>query len=217
LKEIDKILIIAPHPDDEIFGCAGLIQKRIHEKKEVHVIILSGGEGSHAGCCKIDNRKLINTRRSLSVKASEILNLPVNQLHFMNYPDGGIHFNHPETGHLKELIHTLRPDAIFVPHTKEGWSDHIEAGTIIRKLLSNTPAIEIYEYCVWFWYYFSWKSDWKNAYLIKMNKTEHQLKNKAIDAYILPKAPCGKPWSGVLPATFIWGNRWSKELYFKEI
>lgn len=28
-----------------------------------------------------------------------------------------------------------------------------------------------------------------------MNKKEHAVKLKAIDVYIEPKAPCGKPWS----------------------
>ena len=33
--------------------------------------------------------------------------------------------------------------------------------------------------------------------------------------YILPQAPCGMPWSGVLPEMFVKANRWNKELYFE--
>jgi LmbE family N-acetylglucosaminyl deacetylase len=209
------ILIIAPHPDDEVLGCAGLIQKLITAGKEVHVIILSGGEASHNGCCPIDKQTLINERRQLSIKAAKLLNLSKEHLHFLNYPDGDIKFENPETIQLKELIHTIQPNAIFVPHDKEGWSDHIEAQNIIRKLISEETSTELYEYCVWFWYYNSWNIDWKNGYLIKMNSAEHQLKNKAINAYIYPKASCGKPWSGDLPRVFVKANRWNKELYFK--
>ena len=75
--------------------------------------------------------------------------------------------------------------------------------------------IRLYEYCVWFWYYNTWKIDWKNAQLLNMTKEEHLKKKKAIDKYIYPKAPCGKPWSGTLPKIFIHANRWNKELYFK--
>ena len=48
-----------------------------------------------------------------------------------------------------------------------------------------------------------------------MTPSEHELKMKAMDAYIRPLAPCGNPWSGVLPKVFVDANRWNKELYFK--
>lgn len=55
----------------------------------------------------------------------------------------------------------------------------------------------------------------ENAQLLNMTKEEHLKKKEAIDKYIYPKAPCGKPWSGTLPKIFIHANRWNKELYFK--
>ena len=76
--------------------------------------------------------------------------------------------------------------------------------------------IRLYEYCVWCCYYNTWKIDWKNSQLLNMTKEEHLRKIEAIDKYIYPKAPCGKPWSGGLPNVFIEANYWNKELYFKQ-
>lgn len=212
---LSKVTIVAPHPDDEAIGCSGLIQRLLKEAKEVHVIILSGGEQSHATCCNINKQDVIEARKKLSLQATAILGLPQQNLHQLNYPDGNIRFNHPETERLQTLLKILQPTAIFIPHRKEGWSDHLEANSIVQKLLQKDKTIPIYEYCVWFWYYNSWKSDWKNAYLLRMNEDEHAIKNNAIDSYIYPKAPCGRPWSGTLPGVFIKANRWGKELYFK--
>lgn len=39
----ERILIIAPHPDDEVLGCSGLIQRSLKEGKAIDVVILSGG------------------------------------------------------------------------------------------------------------------------------------------------------------------------------
>lgn len=100
----DKVLIVAPHPDDEVLGCSGLIQRMIENGKQVHIVILSGGGKSHQGCCHIDESTLINSRRNLSRKAAEILGLPLNQLHLLDYPDGNISFNNPETQRLQTLI-----------------------------------------------------------------------------------------------------------------
>lgn len=211
-----NIIIVAPHPDDEALGCSGLIQRMIENGKQVHVFILSGGEKSHQGCCHIDDSTLIDSRRNLSRKAAEILGLPLNQLHLLDYPDGNISFNNPETQRLQTLIEKISPDAIFVPHKGEGWNDHIEAGKIVREIIrTKSTPIQLYEYCVWFWYYNTWNLDWKNAFVLKMVQKEHQMKLKAIDVYIKPLAPCGNPWSGVLPHIFVKANQWNCELYFK--
>ena len=215
LATFDKVLIVAPHPDDEVLGCSGLIQRLLKEGKRVDIVILSGGGKSHTGCCQIDEATLIESRRNLSRKAANILDLPLENLHFLDYPDGCIAFDCSETEQLKKLIKTLQPKAIFVPHKGEGWSDHLEAGRIVRALIGEMSGVSLYEYCVWFWYYNVWNIDRKNAYVLKMTEEEHFRKNEAIDAYVRPKAPCGNPWSGVLPSVFVWANRWRKELYFR--
>lgn len=212
----DSVLIVAPHPDDEVLGCSGLIQRLLNKGKQVDVAILSGGGKSHAGCCEIDESTLIESRRNLSRKAAEILGLPLENLHFLDYPDGSIVFDCSETDRLKKLIETLQPKVIFVPHKGEGWSDHLEAGRIVQKLVGEMADVLLYEYCVWFWYYNVWNIDRKKAFVLTMTEEELSRKNEAIDAYIKPKAPCGNPWSGVLPSVFVWANRWRKELYFKE-
>ncbi len=39
-----KVLILAPHPDDEVFGCGGLIAKMIRQNCEVYVLYITVGE-----------------------------------------------------------------------------------------------------------------------------------------------------------------------------
>ena len=71
LKQVgDRVLIVAPHPDDEVLGCAGLVQRLLSTGWQVDVVILSGGGRSHAGCCDIDETELIDRRRQLSRKAA---------------------------------------------------------------------------------------------------------------------------------------------------
>lgn len=210
-----NVLIVAPHPDDEVIGCGGLIRRLVEKGQRVDVCILSGGGKSHNGCCDIDEHTLIEARRNLSRKAAEIISLPIDHLHFLNYPDGSISYDNENTPQLQKMITELKPDAIFVPHKGEGWSDHIETGKIVREMLKDGGTFHLYEYCVWFWYYNVWNIDWKQAYVLRMTKEEQDIKNKAMNSYILPKAPCGKPLSGVLPKVFVDANRWDKELYFR--
>lgn len=209
-----KNLILAPHPDDEVFGCAGFIQQQIFAGKEVYIIFMTQGESSHKDCCKVEQNELLSERAKLTDKVLTILNVNKDNIFRLSYPDGSLCYSSKETQKLKNLIEHINPDAIFVPHSREGWNDHIETHNIASKLIKD-KNIELYAYCVWFWYYNVWNIDWKNAFTLLMSKKQLKLKSQAIDTYIYPKAPCGKPYSGVLPKVFVWANRWKKELYFK--
>lgn len=208
-------LIIAPHPDDETIGCAGLIQQLLATGKRVDIIYMTGGGKSHSGCCDIDETTLIESRRNLAKKSAAILGLPQENLHLLDYPDGGIAYECNETGKLRNLLKKLNPETVLIPHKGEGWDDHIKTGEIVKSLLKDSNTTAIYEYCVWFWYYNVWNIDWENARTVTMTNEQHKKKLQAMDAYTKPLAPCGKPWSGVLPEVLIEANQWHKELYFK--
>ena len=209
----DKTVIIAPHPDDEVIGCAGLIQDLVERGTPPHVIILTGGEGSHRGCCNTSAEEIIAARHQLTLKAAITLGLPEFHIHCLSYPDGGVAMEHPETERLRELLTQLSPKSLFVPHRGEGWSDHLQAAEITKALMAEKKAV-IYEYCVWMWYYNVWHLDFKQACVFRMSRVQHQRKLRAMEQYVTPLAPCGKPWSGVLPKPFLKAARWSRELYF---
>ena len=216
-------ILFAPHPDDEVFGCCGLMQRLLAEGKQVELIIMTGGGKSHSSCCDINEDELIRNRRQLTRDAASIYGLSEEHIHFLDYPDGGVQFNDENTEELKRVLSVINQSAagkttsVFYPHSVgEGWSDHLRTSEIAKRLCASIiPDAKQYEYCVWFWFYNCWKIDWKNAFTLKMTKQEYSNKLKAIDAYIEPKAPCGKPWSGVLPSVFLWANKWNRELYFR--
>ena len=210
-----RVLIVAPHPDDEVFGCAGLVQQLVQSGTQVDVAIMTGGGKSHAACCDLDEATLIRKRRELARMAAQIVGLPEPHLHFLDYPDGGIRFDHPETERLRALFRELRPDAVFVPHAGEGWPDHVETGRIVRRLVMDCADVDVYAYCVWFWFYNVWRIDWSSARMVRLTPEQHRAKLSAIHVYVSAKAPCGRPWSGVLPRVFVWANTWNRELYFK--
>lgn len=214
LPLIGSTLIIAPHPDDEVIGCGGLISKMVTEGNAPHIAVLTGGEGSHRDCCTAQPKEIIEARRGLTREALKILGVPEENLHELNFKDGSIGKFQEETAALLKLIEVLKPKRILVPHWGEGWPDHLAARELGLKLAPQ--GTEVWEYCVWMWYYNVWRGlDWKNAVKVELNSEERQLKLKAMDAYIKPLAPCGNPWSGNLPKIFIDANSGKRELYFK--
>ena len=207
-----KIVIVAPHPDDEVMGCGGLIQRMHGQGCDIHIFVLTGGEGSHRGCCKMAGEQIIDARRALCKGIDNSLGIDSEHLHMFSYPDGGIAYSHEETERLRFLLHWIKPDAVFVPHWGEGWPDHVNTRAIVKSILGK--EIPLFEYSVWLWYYNVWRLDWKNMRVLRMTTEEQKRKLKAVDDYVTPKAPCGIPWSGVLPDIILQLARWNMEIFF---
>ena len=60
------LLVLAPHPDDEIFGCGGVLAQAKGSGVEVHVVILTDGSAQGEA----------ETRRAEAVEAARRLGLP---------------------------------------------------------------------------------------------------------------------------------------------
>ena len=45
----ERVLVLAPHADDEVFGCGGLLHQLAEQKASIEVLILSDGAGGIEG------------------------------------------------------------------------------------------------------------------------------------------------------------------------
>lgn len=208
------VLIVAPHPDDEVFGCAGLIQDLLQQKKKVTILILTRGENS---CPEYNPEEIKQKRTELAYEAANIIGVDGRDIVWGNFPDGKIKEQDPND--LLNIIQKINPDTIFIPHPQEGWSDHEHTQQYILKGVKKmNPSIKCFFYCVWFWFSMPYSKftqvDWKQARIFLMSNSFYQKKIKAIDAYVKPLTNWGKPYSGDLPKEFIFANRWKVELYF---
>lgn len=117
----ERLLALAPHPDDEVFGCGGLIALHNQEKRDVHVVVVSDGTQSNQGsedASDYRDRREAESRAGLEV-------LGGGAIEFLRLPDRGLSRSAelPET--LAELLQKLRPDLVLVPHPLEIHPDHV--------------------------------------------------------------------------------------------
>lgn len=99
LKRSDRLLIVAPHPDDETLSLAGLIQQALKLKVPVKVIMMTNGDG-YKRAAAIDTKDLLptyadflklgNDRHKETVAAMGKLSLARKNIEFLCYPDGGV-------------------------------------------------------------------------------------------------------------------------------
>lgn len=94
----DRILILAPHPDDEVLGAAGIMQRAVHLKVPLKVVFLTYGDSNqwsfllyrkHFVIMPKAVQKMGDVRRQEAIAAASILGVDEKNLTFLGYPDFG--------------------------------------------------------------------------------------------------------------------------------
>jgi N-acetylglucosamine malate deacetylase 1 len=132
------VLVIAPHPDDEVIGCGGAIQLRVERGERVAVVFLTSGE---LGLKSLPRREAWRIRESEARQAARILGLA--KLYFLRQPDWMLGEHVPATARLlSKILETEKPDIIYLPHPKDGHPDHQATLPILRAALRRHRALE---------------------------------------------------------------------------
>ncbi|MFY7951677.1 MAG: PIG-L deacetylase family protein, partial [Armatimonadaceae bacterium] len=134
----DRILIVAPHCDDETLGAGGLIETARRRGVPVKVVFLTHGDGFRIAASlalrevspgPTDYLRFGEHRRSEAIAALTRLGVSPADIHFLGYPDQGLKMvwdttSSPDTAFRSRFTETTRvpypsayrPDA---PHTAE--------------------------------------------------------------------------------------------------
>lgn len=127
-----KILVIAPHPDDEIFGCGGTLLKL--DPKNIHITYLTSGRPSNS--LEREN------------EASTICQSIGWSYNFLQLTDGLIEIQGSASDKLAAEINAIRPSFIFLPFLLDDNLDHRKANQLLANtvpLLKVTPEIWAYQ------------------------------------------------------------------------
>ena len=148
-----KIVIVAPHMDDEALACGGLIAKLPH-RDCVHIIYATDGMKSPApiipGRDKI-SPDLGKNRMRESIEGMKILGVPAQNLHFLCLPEAQLK-KHISTlrSLLSDAIRRIAPTHIFVPFRNDRHPDHLAVNhAVISGLQESGQLIEYFVYYRW--------------------------------------------------------------------
>lgn len=97
LADIERVLVIAPHPDDETLGAGGAIQLALAGGAEVKVVVVTNGDGQAVAPLVLRHQFLARSadyiitgeeRQVETLAAMKALGLPAGSVVFLGYPDG---------------------------------------------------------------------------------------------------------------------------------
>jgi LmbE family N-acetylglucosaminyl deacetylase len=106
----ERLLVLAPHPDDEVIGCGGLVAQHLRERRAVRVVIATdGAEGGDASLREEESRRGIAT-------------LGPAEVGFLRFADRTLG---DDVGpRIREQLLAFHPDLILVPAPGEIHPDH---------------------------------------------------------------------------------------------
>lgn len=93
-----RIMVIAPHPDDEVLCCAGVLQEALARRLPVRLVFLTYGDSNEWSFIAYNKRptvfagtarKMGKLRRDEALAAAALIGVPNESIVFLGYPDHG--------------------------------------------------------------------------------------------------------------------------------
>ena len=136
-----RVLVLAPHPDDETFGCGGALALHAGAGDPVKVVFLTNGAaGDTSG--KTGKGQYVKLRQDEAVKACACLG--VTAFEFWSYEDRSLAGSHGVLRRMIDLLEDFRPQLVYAPSPLEFHPDHRAACFLLCDAIgSYRPDLDI--------------------------------------------------------------------------
>jgi LmbE family N-acetylglucosaminyl deacetylase len=119
-----RVLVLAPHPDDEAIGPGAtlVLHRRLGDPVEV-LFVTTGEHGDNGGRMPATDYVALRRREAQAAAGT----LGVQRTEFWDYPDGMVVTESDlaaVSARLTEHLVATRPDVVYAPHAGEQHSDH---------------------------------------------------------------------------------------------
>ena len=179
-----RVVLCAPHPDDEILPCAGALRER--GEGPLTILAITNGEMSHPRY-----RDVLREARPRETLASiEALGI-VAEIERLGFPDGGLEARLPAlTQSIAE--HLCPGDHLISPWGLDGHPDHeatYHAAAAAAKLAGAAPPIEV---PIWGWHWCSPGRNpfpWSRAVKVPLSFESRERKQRAIAQFSTQISP----------------------------
>ena len=143
------MVVVVPHPDDEILGVGGLIARQRALGVDVTILAVTDGENAYPDSS--EPVSLGHLRRREQTEALRRVGVPENSIVRLQLPDSNV------MAHLPELVVRLSPYVSSQTHLLAPWRgdfhpDHEACGLAAETIARTTNAL-LTSYFFWTWHH----------------------------------------------------------------
>ena len=185
LKNTQRICIFAPHPDDEILGCGGLLQIMAARGHPIILFSVTNGTQSHPHSTIYPPEKLAYVRPQETQHALAVLGLTQQVEHvLLDLPDGEVY--QQQAVLTKKIVPYLGADDVLVaPFIHDGHPDHEATGQVVQRLALQ-HGLTFWQVLIWAWHWAvpaDHRIPWHSARKLNLNNDQLQQKRAAIACF----------------------------------
>lgn len=146
-----RVVVVAPHPDDEILTCGALVDQLARRGREILVVAVTDGEGSHPASPAWPRARLRAARRAETEAALACLGVGPDRILRLEVPDGGV--TAAEAALQARLCAILRAgDIVITTWRYDGHPDH-EATARACAGAASSHGARLLQAPVWGWHW----------------------------------------------------------------
>ena len=135
-----RVLVVAPHPDDEIMGCGGtLLHHQASQNPICLVVVTDGGRSRALG---LSRTEMVKRRQAEASQVARMLS--VDQFHWCGLPEGEWTTEALQTS-LQPIITQFSPDLLYLPSLVDFHSEHQQTAVALQSLLPHETTIRVYQ------------------------------------------------------------------------
>ena len=141
-----KILVIAPHADDEVLGCGATIAKACANGDEVYVLICTNAS---VGAPELFSSDIIRQIRTEALEAHSLLG--VKETFFLEFPAPVLdqYPRYKMSNEMSGIIRKIGAETVYIPHRGDCHKDHAiihECAMVACRPLANCKVKHVYAY-----------------------------------------------------------------------
>jgi LmbE family N-acetylglucosaminyl deacetylase len=211
---VSKVLLLAPHPDDEVLACGGLLQRWSRLGSHIDIWMITDGEACFGD--EVDANQVATQRRREATEAHKRLGVEAT-VNWLELPDSNVASH---TQQLRTLLNAYLDSAensqatLIAPLPVDGHPDHDCVGAIAYDLAMQRKLL-LLQYPIWMWHSGSSSELQKhNVFRTELSAAEKIRKADAIAAFSSQIQPERGP--AVLPRSVLRHFRRSFEVVFVE-
>ena len=179
-----RLVVVAPHPDDEVLGVGGTMALAAAAGVEVQVVAVTDGGASHPGSPTLGPDELVARRPAETDAALAHLGVERAPLR-VRLPDGGVaEHEHDLAVALEPLLHGPGTWALTT-WRHDGHPDHEATGRATATACGRTGA-RLVEFPVWTWHWAAPddpRVPWSRAESVALPAQVQAAKRRAVDCF----------------------------------
>jgi LmbE family N-acetylglucosaminyl deacetylase len=185
----ERVLVLAPHMDDEVIGCGGTLARHARKGGDVRVVFVTDGRSGSKALTGLSGaerarreRELVEERKAESRRA--LATLGAAEPAFLDAPDWRVALGPDLRDGLRRALDATRPQVVYVPFFLDAHPDHRATAELLLAATGAGDRFECRGYEVWTPLYPNCLVDIGETVDLKRRALEHYRSQLADNDYV---------------------------------